>query len=101
MLQGIVEIDDGFFGSPSEGKGKRGRGTDKTPAVIGLSLDEKGRPGFVKAKVLSGVNGDAIAEFAEATIRTGGVVKSDGLPAYRKLASKGYIHVPENFDPDE
>jgi len=101
MLQGIVELDDGFFGSPSEGEGKRGRGTDKPPAVIGLSLDEMGRPGFVKAKVLPAVNGDFIAAFAQATIEKGATITSDGLFCYRKLASKGYIHVPENFNPDE
>ncbi|MEX1031338.1 MAG: IS1595 family transposase [Paenibacillaceae bacterium] len=36
MLAGIVELDDAFFGAPSEG-GKRGRGTDKTKVLVGLS----------------------------------------------------------------
>jgi len=31
-LAGIVELDDAFFGAPSEG-GKRGRGSDKTKSV--------------------------------------------------------------------
>ena len=39
QLSGFVEIDEGFFGSPSEGEGKRGRGTDKAPVVVALSLD--------------------------------------------------------------
>jgi hypothetical protein len=46
----IVEMDDAFFGAPNEG-GKRGRGTKKTPAVIGLSLDEEGRPEHLKIRV--------------------------------------------------
>lgn len=100
LLSGIVEMDEGFFGAPSEGEGKRGRGTDQTPAVIGLSLVD-GQPGFVKAQVLPAVNGDFIAAFAEIAIEKGTTVTSDGLSCYRKLASKGYIHVPENFDPDE
>ncbi len=46
-LAGIVELDDAFFGSPSEG-GKRGRGTDKTKVLAGLSLNKKGHPLFLK-----------------------------------------------------
>jgi len=100
LLSGIVEMDEGFFGAPSEGEGKRGRGTDKTPVVIGLSL-VNGRPGFVKAQVLPAVDGDSICDFAENNIEKGASVASDGLHAYRKLRDKGYIHMPENFDPGE
>ena len=32
-LAGIVELDDAFFGAPTEG-GKRGRGTDKTKVIV-------------------------------------------------------------------
>jgi transposase-like protein len=100
LLSGIVEMDEGFFGAPSEGEGKRGRGTDKTPVVIGLSL-VNGQPGFVKAQVLPAVNGDSIAAFAEKNIEKGTSVSSDSYRIYRKLEEKGYIHTPENFDPNE
>jgi transposase-like protein len=100
QLSGVVEMDEGFFGTPSEGEGKRGRGTDKTPVVIGLSL-VNGQPGFVKAQVLPTTDGDSIAAFAEKNIEKGSSIASDGYLAYRKLSAKGYIHVPENFDPDE
>ena len=43
QLSGLVELDESFFGAPTEG-GKRGRGTDKTPVMTGLSLDLQGRP---------------------------------------------------------
>ena len=33
QLCGVVEVDDAFFGGPGEG-GKRGRGTDKTEAML-------------------------------------------------------------------
>jgi transposase-like protein len=100
LLSGIVEIDDGFFGAPSEGEGKRGRGTDKTPIVIGLSL-VNGQPGYIKAQVLPAVDGDSITEFAANNIEKGSSVASDGFRAYRKLRERGYVHVPENFDPNE
>ena len=100
LLSGFVEIDESFFGTPSEGEGKRGRGTDKTPVVVGLSL-VNGKPRYVKAQVLSAVDGDSIAGFAEKNIKKGAFVASDGYRAYRKLKEKGYFHVPENFDPAE
>ena len=97
-LSGYVEMDEGFFGSPSEGEGKRGRGTDKAPVVIGLSLDGNGHPEFVKAKVLETVDGKSVSDFAQMVVEEGSAIASDGLSIYRKLAEKGYIHLPENFD---
>lgn len=37
-LAGIVELDDAFFGAPSEG-GKRGRGTEKNQSLGGIILE--------------------------------------------------------------
>jgi len=59
LLSGLVELDEGFFGAPTEG-GRRGRGTDKTPVMTGLSLDELGRPGYIHMQVIDSVNGDAV-----------------------------------------
>jgi len=98
LLQGIVEMDDAFFGSPSEG-GKRGRGTDKTPVVIGLSLDEKGRPEYVRAQIIPSVDGDSLLTFAQQTITKGSTIHTDGLPSYNKLRENGYQLISENFDP--
>ncbi|HZH60010.1 MAG TPA: hypothetical protein VEY70_10620 [Metabacillus sp.] len=41
----IVELDDAYFGAPSEGE-KRSRGTDKTNVLVGVSLNKKGQPLF-------------------------------------------------------
>ena len=54
VLDGYIEVDDAFFGGASEG-GKRGRGTDKTVVLVGVSLDEKRRPLFTKMKVAPNV----------------------------------------------
>jgi transposase-like protein len=98
QLSGLIELDEGFFGSPSEGEGKRGRGTDKAPVVVGLSLDEGGRPEFMKAKVLEKVDGESIAGFAHETIVAGSSVVSDGLAVYNKLAERGFDHQPLKYD---
>jgi transposase-like protein len=100
ILGGRVEIDDAFFGAPTEG-GKRGRGTDKTPAIIELELDEQGRPLYVKAEVVETINGETVAEIAKQTIGPGAEIYTDGLSPYEKLSCEGYEHHAENFDPKE
>jgi len=100
-LSVTVEIDEGFFGSPSEGEGKRGRGTDKTPVFVGLSLDENGKPEYMKAKVIESVNGETVCKFAEESVEKGSSVSTDGLSVYNQLSSEGYEHNPKNFDPKQ
>jgi transposase-like protein len=99
QLQGFMELDEGFFGTSSEGEGKRGRGTDKLPVAVALSLDEKGNPQFIKAKVLGKVDGDAVSAFAENAFETGASVSTDGLTVYNKLAEKGFKHILQKFEP--
>ena len=100
LLSGTVELDDSFFGAAHEG-GKRGRGTDKTPVVFGLSLDEKGRPGYLRAKVCAAVDGENLVEFAKDCIESGSLLRSDGLPAYNKLSKEGYRLEAEIFNPKD
>ncbi len=57
LLSGTVEVDDAFFGGAHEGS-KRGRGTEKTAAVLGLSLNKNGRSEYVCAKVVEHVDGE-------------------------------------------
>lgn len=101
QLSGFIEIDEGFFGSPSEGEGKRGRGTDKAPVVVALSLDEQGHPEYIKAQVLRKVNSNTITDFAKGTIESGSTISSDGLNVYHKLSKNGYEHISQKIDPVE
>ncbi len=70
--------------------GKRGRGTEKTAVVIGLSLGEEGHPGYVRAQVIDHVDGETLGTFAEETIEKGSEIRSDGYPSYQPLSGKGY-----------
>ena len=97
ILSKIVEIDDAYFGAPYEG-GKRGRGTDKTPGVIMLEVDEQGRPLFVKLNVTDNLQGETLLETAQKKIRPGTEIRSDGFKAYNKLKEHGYNVCSENFD---
>lgn len=100
LLGGLVELDETFFGAPTEG-GKRGRGTDKTPVLVGVSLDKAGRPQYVKMSVISDVKGETLAKFAKENIVAGSTISSDALKSYNALAESGFIHEPVKFSAKE
>ena len=64
QLAGMVELDDAYFGGPTEG-GKRGRGTEKTPVLVGVSLTDKGNPLYVKMSVIDDIKNRTLVSFAE------------------------------------
>jgi len=98
ILNGIVEMDEGFFGGAAEG-GKRGRGTEKTAVLVSVSLTEQGKPRYARMKTLEAVDGEAVREFAKARIAPGSEIKTDGLAIYNCLAKEGFVHTPVKFDP--
>ena len=97
-LAGIVELDDAFFGAPKEG-GKRDRGTEKTKVLVGLSLNKKGHPLFVKMEVIPDVKSKTLIDFAERQISHGSIISSDAYRSYRKLEGKGYKHDFQVYNP--
>ena len=98
-LSGIVEMDESYFGGSDE-NGKRGRGTEKTKVLVGLSLDENGHPGFAKMEVIDDVKGKTILDFAQRNITSGSKINSDAFRSYNVLA-KEYQHESKVFDPIE
>jgi transposase-like protein len=102
-LTGIAELDEAFFGSPTEG-GKRGRGTDKTAVFVSVSLTEDGKPGHAKMKVVEAeegesVDGETVVKFVKDSIAKGSEIRTDGLNIYNTLKDNGYTHTFINFDP--
>jgi len=98
-LSGIVEVDDAYFGAPDE-DGKRGRGTDKTPGVMGVQIDKQGRPLFIKIEVVENLRGETLTEFARRTIAPGTEIRTDGFKGYNALSKQDYEVHAENFDPN-
>ena len=98
MLAGIVELDDAFFGAPTEG-GKRGRGTDKTKVIVGLSLNQQGHPLYVKMEVIPDIKGVTLVDFANRAIKLGSLISSDAYRSYNALAKQGYQHTPQVYNP--
>jgi transposase-like protein len=99
-LAGIVELDDAFFGAPTEG-GKRGRGTEKTVVLVGLSLNEKGHPLHVKMEVIPDVKGTTLVNFAQTSITEGSRINSDALRSYNALSQEGFKYEAKKFNPIE
>jgi transposase-like protein len=99
VLDGTVELDDAFFGGTREGS-KRGRGTDKTVVLVGISLNPQGKPQFVKMRTVENVKGKTLERFAKENIEPGSFIKSDGFKSYNKLCGAGYSHEGKPFDPE-
>ena len=92
QLGGMVELDDCFFGAPAAGS-KRGRGTDKTQVLVGLSLTPNGRPAFLKMKVVPDLKGTTLTEFAKSNLLEHTLISSDSYSSYKAL-SADYLHCP-------
>ena len=97
VLDGYIEVDDAFFGGASEG-GKRGRGTDKTVVLVGVSLDEKRRPLFAKMKVAPNVRRETLETFAKENFSQGAFLSSDGFSSYKTIGDFKHIAEPQSAD---
>jgi len=89
-LDGVIEMDEAYFGAPDPGR--RGRSTRRTKVLVALSLTEDGKPRFVKVQTIRRLDGRCIWGFAQRHFAPGSVVRTDGLRAYRCLAKKGFRH---------
>jgi len=99
VLSGIVEMDDTYFsGGPKSGK--RGRGTGKTKVIVAVSKDDKGKPKYVKMKVVPNLKGKTIGKFAAGAIAEKSRIQTDAYSSYRKPLAEKYNHGFEVFDKD-
>lgn len=101
-LRGIVELDEAFFGSPTEG-GKRGRGTEKTAVLVSVSLTKEGKPEHAKMKVIEtdegeSVDGVTVKKFVEQAVAEGSEIRTDELNIYNTSSLNGYTHTKIKYD---
>jgi hypothetical protein len=91
-LDGIVELDEAYFGAPS--RGHIGRSTKRAKALVAVSLTPDNRPRFAKILITRRLDKRSIKSFALAGIAIGSTIRTDGLNAYRCLEKAGYHHEP-------
>jgi len=91
-LNGIVELDEAYFGAPDPGK--RGRSTSRVKALVAVGLTKAGKPSFAKIQTVKRLDGRSAKSFAQAGITLGSTIRTDGLRAYRCLSQAGFGHEP-------
>ena len=84
LLNGIVEMDDGYVGGPCHG-GKRGRGTGKANIVAALSKTEQGIPLFLRMKVVPNIQNKTLQTVIDECFEKKSVVECDGYKSYLNL----------------
>lgn len=93
-LEGAVQVDDAYLGGELPG-GKVGRGSEnKVPFVAAVSLNEQGRPLYLKLALVSGFTLQAIGKWAKASLAPGARVTSDGLACFAAVTDAGCLHMP-------
>jgi hypothetical protein len=93
-LAGTVQLDDAYLGGEHPG-GKPGRGSEKrAPFVAAVSLNDKGRPQFLKLSRVSGFTTEAIKGWAKANLAPTALVASDGLGCFAAVTAVGCTHAP-------
>jgi transposase-like protein len=94
-LSGTVEMDDAYFGAPRKGKG--GRGTDKSKAVIALSKDQLNHPAYLRIEMIDQVSIKEITRVAQSCVKPGSHIVSDGHRSYKPLSKAGYTHAARSY----
>ena len=86
QLGGLVELDDAYFGGKSHGPGKRGRGTDQDPVVVGVSLSAQGHPQYAFLEAVPDLGEATVKGVLQRRVEPLGVWKSDGAAVYASAA---------------
>ncbi len=101
QLGGLLELDDAYFGGVSHGPGKRGRGTDKDPVIVGVSLTDQGHPQYAFLEAVRDLTDEAVQEVLRRRVEREGVWKTDGASVYANAAAehKAEHKVTQSTDP--
>ena len=87
-LQGLVEVDEAYWGAKEEGV--IGRRTEEK-ALIMVAVEIKGVDmGRIRLARVPDLNGDPLHRFIAYAVEPGSTVRTDGLPAYSGM--KDYEH---------
>lgn len=85
LLSGLLEMDEGYFGSKRSG-GKRGRGTTQNKVVVAISkTEEKQCPMYLRMQQVPNVKRVTLQEFIDSRVNDGSVIECDGYQIYKGL----------------
>ena len=89
-LSGDIQVDDAYQGGEKAGKPGRGA-ANKLPFVIAVETRD-GRPTYTHLRCVPGFTNASIKAYAEANIKPGSRVLSDGLGCFSGFSEAGLTH---------
>lgn len=93
-LNGIILMDDAYWGGKKR-DGKRGRGaTGKMPFVAALSISPEGHPQSMRLSHISGFSKQEIKAWSAKHLSPGSIVASDGLSCFPGVKESSCSHEP-------
>lgn len=91
-LQGLVQIDDAYWGGVRHG-GKSGRGAEgKTPFLAAVETDAQDRPRRMRLTRVDGFRRRSVAGWVTRHLHPGSVVTSDGLACFNGIQDAACEH---------
>ncbi len=97
----MIELDDAYFGGVSHGPGKRGRGTDQDPTLVGVNLDEHGHPQYGFLEKVPDLTQETVTERLPDPVEPQSTWRTNGAEVYAKAAKilKATCEVTLSTDP--
>ena len=90
LLDGRVEVDEGYVGGPEEGLPGR-LNLEKALVIIAVQEDGKGI-GRIRMRQISDASAESLIRFVRDSVVLGSIVHTDGWPGYSPLESNGFRH---------
>jgi transposase-like protein len=69
--------------------------------LVGLSLNKKGHPLYLKMEVVPNIKGKTLIDFAKKSIQPGSTISSDAYRSYRALEGAGFNHEYQVYNAKE
>jgi hypothetical protein len=98
LLQGLVEVDEGYVGGREEGVSGR-QTADKSLVVVAVEVRKGKRresAGRVRLSRLQPLSKPGLEAFVSEAVAPGSAVRTDGWNVYADLPDIGYRHLPIN-----
>lgn len=99
QLNGVVQIDETFWGSAQSGK--RGRGAAGKALILIAVEHTKQKLGRIRLNKIPDASGESLIHSIKASVSPGSVIETDGWTGYSGVSHAGYIHQVLSPDADE
>jgi len=101
QLQGLIELDDSYFGGKQH-SGKRGRGSEnKRPVLVGVEVPDNKRPKFAWLHEVPTLESHHIENILKKKVKTLSTLKTDANKGFLFIPGKGFYHYPKKMDDKE